>query len=153
MRRFTRPVALVALLSTAVLPTPATAQARAPDGAETNVTRLRDAIVFDGEPGRALLAATRQTQPDSVGDGITYGALIGAGFAVGMMAVMYARCDAGCEAPAEGPTFLMAGASGAGIGALVGWIIDASRKGPDRRVSVTPVVTARRRAVVLTLNF
>ena len=153
MRQFTRSVALFAVLSSAVLPSPALAQTPAPGGTEPGVFRLRDAAVFDGERGRALLAAARQPQGDSVGDGITYGALIGAGFAVGMMAVMYARCDAGCEAPAEGPTFLMAAASGAGIGAVAGWIIDAARKSPDRRVTVAPVATPRRRAVTVSIRF
>lgn len=149
MRPCLGPLALSGTLLLAALPPAAAAQPLA-GVSSTRPRMLRDAEALGVLPDAGL---QQKTAGDPVSDGITYGALIGAGFATSMMAVMYARCEEGCEAPARGPTFLTAAAAGGGIGAIVGWIIDAARKGRDTRVAVATTVTPHRRAVNVTVKF
>jgi hypothetical protein len=65
----------------------------------------------------------------------------------------YAQCDAGCDAPEPLPMSLQAGAYSAGVGAVVGWIIDASRKGTNRRVAVDGFALPKRAAVRVRVAF
>jgi hypothetical protein len=84
---------------------------------------------------------------DSVADGIAIGAAIGAGTGFALMGWAYAQCDAGCDAPEPLPMFLGATGMGAAVGAVAGWVIDASRKSTNRRVSVDGFALPKRAAV------
>ena len=98
---------------------------------------------------RGLADAASQARPakDSAADGIAIGAAIGAGTGLALMGWAYSQCDEGCDAPEPLPMYFAASAYGAGIGAVVGWIIDASRKGTNRRVMVSGFALPKRAAV------
>ncbi len=94
-------------------------------------------------------------EDDPVSDGIVRGALIGAGAGVGVVVLAYALCD-GCEAPAAGPMFLLGGGVGAGIGAVIGWLVDTAhtdRPPAARAVSIAPVLAPRYKAVAVRVRF
>ena len=93
--------------------------------------------------------ANKNSQPkaDPVGDGIAIGALIGAGTGLALMGWAYAQCDDTCDAPEPVPMYLMAGGVSAAVGGVIGWLIDASRKNTNTRVSVAAATTPRRAAL------
>ena len=74
----------------------------------------------------AAESARQNPRKDSVGNGIAIGAAIGGGTAFALISVMYARCD-GCDAPAFSELGVPVTLFGAGIGALVGYLIDRAR--------------------------
>jgi hypothetical protein len=88
-----------------------------------------------------------------VGDGIAIGALIGAGTGLALMGWAYAQCDDTCDAPEPVPMYLMAGGVSAAAGGVIGWLIDASRKNTNGRVSVAGAVTPKRSQLRVTLRF
>ena len=98
---------------------------------------------------RALPDAGVRATPakDSVADGIVIGAAIGAGTGIALMGWAYAQCDPGCDAPEPLHMYLGASAFGAGVGAAVGWLIDASRKSTSQRVAVDGFALPKRAAV------
>ena len=98
---------------------------------------------------RALPDARAQATPakDPVADGIVIGAAIGAGTGFALMGWAYAQCGDTCDAPEPLHMYLGASAFGAGVGAAVGWIIDASRKSTNRRVAVDGFALPKRAAV------
>jgi hypothetical protein len=90
---------------------------------------------------------------DSVANGIALGAAIGAGTGLALMGWAYARCDAGCEAPEPLPMYLGAGGMGAAVGAVVGWLVDASKKSTNQRVVVNGFALPKRAAVNVRVVF
>jgi hypothetical protein len=104
---------------------------------------------------RALPDVGAQPTPakDSVANGIAIGALVGAGTGFALMGWAYSQCDAGCDAPEPLPMYLAAGGFCAGVGAVVGWIIDASRKSTNRRVAVDGFALPKRAAVRVRVVF
>jgi hypothetical protein len=64
---------------------------------------------------------------DSTGNGIAAGAAIGGLGMLGVMAYVYSQCDAGCDAPEFKALGLPVAAMGAGVGAVVGYIIDRAK--------------------------
>ena len=98
---------------------------------------------------RAVPEAGSQATParDSVANGIAIGAAIGAGTGFALMGWAYSQCDAGCDAPEPLPMYLGATGFGAGVGAVVGWLIDASRKSTNPRVAVDGFALPKRAAV------
>lgn len=87
-------------------------------------------ILMSAERALARVLADRPArsnlQKDSVGNGIAIGAAIGGVTAFTLISVMYARCD-GCEAPAFSELGVPVTLFGAGVGALVGYLIDRAR--------------------------
>ena len=104
---------------------------------------------------RAAPDAGSQANPakDSVANGIAIGAAIGAGTGFALMGWAYAQCGDTCDAPEPLPMYLGASAFGAGVGAAVGWIIDASRKSTNRRVAVDGFALPKRAAVRVRMAF
>jgi hypothetical protein len=70
---------------------------------------------------------TRKGYRDPVGNGIGYGALVGAVGGWGAFRLQGAMCGRDCEGSGEFPTAVF----GAGIGALVGYVIDRLHKGSE----------------------
>lgn len=102
----------------------------------------------------AVLRVERRGVHDPVGDGIVIGALAGAGTGFGLMAAAYNSCRAGCDAPAPGPMYLGAIGMGAGVGAVVGWIVDRAHTGKSVVFpTVAPVVARDRKALVFSVRF
>ena len=104
---------------------------------------------------RPVADAASQAKPakDSVANGIAIGAAIGAGTGFALMGWAYSQCDAGCDAPEPLPMYLSAGGMGAAVGAVVGWVIDASRKSTNRRVAVDAFALPKRAAVRVRVAF
>lgn len=107
---------------------------------------------------------------DPMGNGIGYGALVGAVAGWGAFRLQGALCGQGCE---EGTGEFPSAVFGAGIGALVGFLIDKSRKGTEMLfpvasgsvdpsskkdnarsvVGVSPIVSTKRRGLGISLRF
>jgi hypothetical protein len=102
--------------------------------------------VFEIRPD-PLGQSSSAPKADPVGDGIAIGALIGAGTGLAFMGWAYAQCDDTCDAPEPAPMYLMAGGVSAAVGGVIGWLIDASRKNTNGRVSVAAAATPRRAAL------
>jgi hypothetical protein len=150
MRAITRSLLAVAVGVGLFTPSPAAALP-SDERHRPKVGSLAPEIVM----ARAVPDARSQATParDSVADGIAIGAAIGAGTGLALMGWAYAQCDAGCDAPEPLPMSLQAGAYSAGVGAVVGWIIDASRKGTNRRVAVDGFALPKRAAVRVRVAF
>ena len=141
MRAVTRTLLVLAVVAWLSVPTPATAL--------PSDERYQSKV---GSPApqiftaRAELGAAVQVPPakDSVANGIVIGAAIGAGTGFALMGWAYAQCDGSCDAPEPLPMYLQAGAYGAAVGSVVGWVIDASRKSTNRRVAVTGFALPKR---------
>jgi hypothetical protein len=104
-------------------------------------------------PAPEVAQSPAASKADSVGNGIAIGAAIGAATGLSLMAWAYAQCEGSCDAPEPLPMYLMAGGVSAAVGGVVGWLIDASRKNTNQRVSVGGVVTARRSQLRVTVRF
>ena len=91
---------------------------------------------------------------DPTADGAVIGALIGAGVGFGITKAAYAACDGSCDAPAPGPMYLGIMTFNAGIGTVVGWIVDRMHKGKETVFPVvSPIVTKDRKGIALVLRF
>ena len=102
--------------------------------------------VFEIRPD-LLGQSSSPPKADPVSNGIAIGALIGAGTGLALMGWAYAQCDDTCDAPEPAPMYLMAGGVSAAVGGVIGWLIDASRKNRNQRVSVVAGATPKRAAV------
>jgi len=169
-------VAVLALLAAAALAGPARAQTRGASSEPTGpmepaVVRASGsewrALAVPGEPVRLQAAPQR----DPVSNGVLIGAAIGAG--VGFVSGLV---DTGREpshdcsglfcggnfGPSDGQVLALATAFGAGVGAAIGWLVDAAHDAnpaPDAGVRtpsglrVTPVLSPRRQGIVLLVRW
>lgn len=106
----------------------------------------------------------RQGFDDPVDNGLVFGALTGAGAALGFIAVAQARCGSGCNEPSNYTALsLTFTAFGTGVGAFAGWAVDRIHKGTEllfpvaptatASVSVSPILSVRRRGVSVAIRF
>jgi hypothetical protein len=108
--------------------------------------------ILEGRAGPDVQAPP-PLKADSVGNGIALGAAIGAGTGLALMGWAYNQCDGSCDAPEPMPMYLAAGGFGAAVGGVVGWLIDASRKNTNQRVTVAGTATAKRAFVRVALRW
>ena len=100
-------------------------------------------------------AARAQTpKSDTLLNGMVNGALAGGGAAFAFVAIAEARCGPGCEGPDE-PLKLYATLGGAGIGSVVGLLIDKAIKPKPAAPSVriAPAMSPTRKAVTLRVRW
>jgi hypothetical protein len=64
---------------------------------------------------------------DPVKNGVRLGAIIGAAGGAGLTGLMATQCDGKCDDPSLSTVLLSTVAVGAGVGALIGFMIDRSR--------------------------
>lgn len=100
-----------------------------------------------------ILRIERQGVADPSRDGAVKGAFIGTGVGLGLIGLAYATCGS-CDAAERKVLYPVGAAYGAGIGAIVGWVIDRWRKGTE---TVFPVVSAvlsgRHQGVMVSVRF
>jgi hypothetical protein len=69
----------------------------------------------------------KNAQRDPVRNGVGVGALAGALGGAGLTAIMTTQCDGRCDDPSLSTVLLSTMAVGAGVGALIGFVIDRAR--------------------------
>jgi len=101
---------------------------------------------------------------DGVADGVVRGALVGAGAGFAAMAITYNNLGEHVEAPAFGAMAAPAAGFGAGVGALIGYLIDrghreqpktAAKQNPRqlRTVTLAPSIARNQKSVRMVVRF
>ena len=95
----------------------------------------------------------RRSVADPSRDGAVKGAFIGTGVGLGLIAIGYATCGS-CDAAERKVLYPVGAAYGAGIGAIVGWVIDRRHKGTETVFPiVSPMLSGRKKGVTVSVRF
>jgi hypothetical protein len=105
-------------------------------------------VIMSGE------ASAQTPKGDTLLNGVVNGAIAGGAAAFAFVKVAEARCGPGCEGPDE-PLALYATIGGAGIGSVVGLVIDMAMK-PKRSspsIGMSPTISPKRKAVTMRVRW
>jgi hypothetical protein len=99
-------------------------------------------------------AIAQTPKGDMLLNGVVNGALAGGASAFAFVKIAEARCGPGCEGPDE-PLALYATIGGAGIGSVVGLLIDLSikPKPSSPSIGVSPTISPKRKAVTMRVRW
>jgi hypothetical protein len=112
------------------------------------IVAVATVVLLSGE------ASAQAPKSDTLVNGVVNGALVGGGSAFAFVKIAEARCGPGCEGP-DGPLALQATIGGAGIGSVVGLVIDMAIK-PKRSspsIGVSPTISSKRKAVTMRVRW
>jgi len=105
-------------------------------------------VLMSGEAG------AQTPKSDTLLNGVVNGALAGGASAFAFVKVAEARCGPGCDGPDE-PLALYATIGGAGIGSVVGLIVDKiiRPKPSSPSIDFSPRISAKRKTVMMRLRW